>query len=671
MNRRISGSWILVIICALSLAGYLLFSAGLRYWLSSLDYFQALYQGLSLRPDPLWRQIGSQMTRGVPWDPSHMGMLAGLLLLSLFITLLAWRCLKGRLNLTVAFALFMPTCLIVPQSLLAMLFWPDGRGQVTYGHHMILLSLTALGLFLYVLIRKPGGKKTEKHAGRGRAGWWGLVFLVPVSLIAITALLLGIGNHPGYDAGAYHLPLAAGYAISNSIPLEMNAPFTYPSNAELILRWFLLPGNDRLAALPDWIAMILIPLLLYRLCLSLNISRQAAIAASCAAITFPVLTHLSIIPNPDLIGIVPTLVALILLLELHRTRCADPVYFGLFGLAFGLAAGTRLSLLPACLFLAGGLLLVMLRNDRSQSEKGRFGINWRWIFRSLLITGSCAFAGSGFWYLRNALVHQNPFFPVSMFGLPGMPLDAISPVIGIMSEKPWMIALYPWTETGYTYIYDTGIGAVFAAIVLPGLVWWPIAHFSKRNNDEEKFRFERMLVYLCILFCLAYFVSRPSVYTRHGAFAILLSFFVAAEMWQRLKPKTFRVLFLIAFLVMCVPLEKSLSGSLLYRLAIPQREGAARFELPAAIDALPPSRIFNAAEGHLTYGCMGRDYRHKVITRFRAIQPQELRSFQADYVLIREDQKAEYTGALNLELVASGAAANPADALLLYRIQSP
>ncbi|MBN2242451.1 MAG: hypothetical protein JW793_07150 [Acidobacteria bacterium] len=670
MQRRASGSRIPAIVCTLSFAGYLLFSEGLRYWLRSWGYYWDLYQGLSLQPESLWRQIGSRMIEGVPWDSRHLAMLAGLLLLSFLVTLLAWRSLRGRLNMTLAVSLFVPACLIVPQTFLALLFWPDGRGQVTYGYHVLLLCLAALGLLLYLLTR-PAGRKAEQHEARGGTGLWGLAFLAPVALIAATALLLGIGNDPGYDAGAYHLPLAAGYAKSESIPLEVDVPFSYPSNAELVLRWFLLPGNDRLAALPDWFAMLLIILLLYHLCRSLDIGRQAAVAASCAAISFPVLAHLSIIPNPDLLGIVPALTALILLLQLHRTRCGEFVYFGLFGLALGLAAGTRLSLLPACLFLAGSLLVVMFRSGRTRIGKDGFRPDWPWIFRSLLITGSCAFAGGGFWYLRNAVIHKNPLFPVSMFGLPGLPLDAISPVISIMSEKPWMMAVYPWIETGYTYIYDTGIGAVFTAVVLPGLVWWPIAHFRNRNGETASFRFERWLVYGCVLFCLAYFISRPSVYTRHAAFAVCLSFFVAAEMWRKFGSKAFRVLFFLAFLVMAFSMEKSLGGSLLYRLAIPQREGAERFGLPAAIDTLPPSRIFNAAEGNLTYGCMGRDYRHKVLTRFRVIQPQELLSLEAEYVLIRGEQKEEYTRELNLELAATGTAANPADALLLYRILPP
>jgi hypothetical protein len=670
MKRQASGSWFLVAICTLSLAGYLFYSAGLRYWLSSWDYFLSLYHGLSMQPDPIWRQLLRRMSQGVPWEARQLAMLAGLLSLSFLVALLAWRNLKGRLNLALAAALFVPACLIVPQILLALLLWPDGRGRVTYGNHMILLGLAALGLWLYARLR-PSVRPDRQPDERDRIGFWGLAFLAPAVLIAVTALALGIGNDPGYDAGAYHLPLAAGYQKDASIAVHWDIPFTYPSNGELVLRWFLFPGNDRLAGLPDFLALLLVGVALYQLCRSLGINRQAALIASCSTITFPVLTHLSIIPNPDLIGVAPMLLALVFLLDLHRTRCADPLYFGLFGLAAGLGAGARLSLLPVCAFLAGGLLFVMIRSERCHLVPDEFRLDWRWISRSFLIAGMCAFFGGGFWYLRNALIHGNPVFPVSVLGLPGMPLDAISPVIGVMSEKPWLILFYPWAETGYTYIYDTGVGAVFTAIVLPGLIWWPFAFYRDRKNPAGGFRAERLLVYLCIVFCMAYFVSRPSVYTRHAAFGILLSFFLVAEMWQHLRSRTIRAAVFLSFLVMFFPLEKSLAGSLLYRLAMPEREGAARFRLPPEIDTLPPARIFNAAQGNLNYGLMGRDYRHQVMTRFRVIQPREVREFRAEYVLIREEQKAEYTRALNLELVAAAAAAEPKDALLLYRILPP
>jgi len=671
MKRHAWGDWVLAAICSISLAGYLLFSSGLRYWLSPWAYFRAIYQGLAARPDPLWIQLWNRLFLTAPWDGHQLALLAGLMISSFLVAILAWQSLGRRIGLGLAVALFVPACLIVPQILLACLLWPDGRGRVTYANHVAMLALAAASLLLYSWMRRermPTGTSRDPDDGIGP---WGFAFFVPAAVVMATALLLGIGNNPGYDAGAYHLPLAAGYGVSETITVRHDIPFAYPANGELVMRWFLFPGNDRLASLPDFLAALLIAVVLYQLCRGLRIPREPALIAACTTITFPVFPYLSMIPNPDLIGIASMLVAVALLVGLQRTACVDSRYFGLFGLALGLAVGARLSLLPPFAFLALALVVVMLRSDRSRLQSVGVRFDWFWILRSLGIAGLCAFAGGGFWYVRNALIHGNPLFPVSVLGLPGMALDAISPVVGVMRVKPWLIVVYPWTEIGYTYVYDTGVGAVFTAVVLPGLVWWPVSMMRNWNAEDRQSRFARVLVYSCVLFCLAYFVSRPSVYTRHAAFGLLLSFFLVAEMWRRLRTVLFRAVLFLSFLVMCFALERSLTGAFLYRLAVPERVGAERFGLPAAVDTLPPSRIFNAAAGYLTYGCMGRDYRHEVVTRFSVARPQDVRESGVDYLLIREEQKPQFESGLSLELVATTAAANPGDSLSLYRVLPP
>jgi hypothetical protein len=671
MNQKATNSWILAAICAVSLAGYLCFSAGLRYWLSSWDYFRALYNGLSSLPDPLWIQLWKRLFSGIPWDLRQLTLLASLLALSFLVSFLAWRNMRGRINFVLSLSLFLPACLIVPQILLALLFWPDGHRRVIYANHMAILGLAAAGMFIFSLIRPGANPVKNNQEASERIGVWGIAFMVPAATVLFTALLLGIGYDPGYDAGAYHLPLAAGYGISGNIMVRHDIPFTYPSNGELLLRWFLFPGNDRLASLPSFLVALLIAAILYNLCRCLALERQPALIAACASVTFPVFPYLASIPNSDLVGIAAMLMSLIFLIGMYRTGCAEPVSICCFGLALGLAAGARLSLLPSCAFMVLALFIVMCRSEYCHFPSPDARLHWSRIVLILLTISFFALIGGCFWYLRNALIHGNPFFPISMLGMPGMPIDSISPVVGVMHDKPWLIALYPWTELGYTYIYDTGVGAVFTAIVLPGLLWWPVSMICNWKAEEGKCRFERMLAYLCVVSCFVYFVSRPSVYTRHAAFGILLSFFLVAEMWKRLRKPIFRAVVFLAFLVMCFSLEKSLAGAILYRLAIPAREGAARFGLPAAIDTLPPARIFNAAAGYLTYGCMGRDYRHEVLTLFRQARAQDIREARADYLLIRAEQKPLFETGLSLELVAEAAAANARESLLLYRVLPP
>jgi hypothetical protein len=414
----------------------------------------------------------------------------------------------------------------------------------------------------------------------------------------------------------------------------------------------------------------MIALILYKLCRLLGSGRQSALIGAATAITFPVLPFLATIPGSDLFGIAMMLSALFFLISFHRTGRADSAYLVCLGLALGLALGTRFSLLPASAFIILALLAVMLKSDHDHPTDPRL-VNWPGLCRAFIVVGLGAFIGGGYWFARNALLHGNPLYPIGVLGLSGMSLDAISPVIGAMSEKPWRIAIYPWTEIGYTYIYDTGVGAVFTAIVLPGLIWWPFSMIRNWKTERFNFLFERILVYLCVLFCGLYFLSRPSVYTRHAGFGILVSFFLVAEMWSRIRRPLFRIVLFSAYLVMCVSLEKSLTGAVLYKLATPAQEGCERFGLPPAIDQLPPSRIFNAASAHMNYGCMGRDYRHKVLSLFLVAKPQDIREAGVDYLVIFEKQKPSFEGALRLELVESKKAPDPGDSVSLYRVLRP
>jgi hypothetical protein len=668
MKRAASGSWVLLSICLVSLAFYLFFSTALRLWLGGWKYFGALYRGLSALPDPLWMQFWKRVFLPVPWDVRQLIYLGCALAMAFLITIMTWLVLGRRISFVLAIALLVPTCLIVPQTLLAFVFWPDGRGHVTRVLHLAILGFVALVLGIYSLARRSQHSKVTSREPVGSFGLWGIAFVLPVGVVFATALVVTIDSTPGYDAMAYHLPLAAGYGVSNSVLIKEHIPLNYPSNSELLLRWFIFPGNDRLDSLPCFFAALLIAVILFKLCRHLKFERQPALIAACTATAFPLLPFLAVDPNSDLIAIVPMFAALFFLIGLHRTGCEDQTYLGCLGLALGLAAGARFYLLPACAFVMFVALVIILRSRRSNFLSPDSSFNWFWFCRAILTIGFCSLVGGGFWYVRSAVLYGNPFYPISFLGLPGQPLNSINTVVGLMQKKPWLIAVYPWTETDYS-IYDTGVGAVFTAIILPGLIWWPASMMRSWKSEKGRCRFERVFLYLFVLFCVLIFVSRPSQFTRQLAFGILLSFFLVAEMWVRVRGQFFRVIVFLSFIVMCFSIEKTLVGSLLYRLALPERECAERFALPAVIDKLPPARVFDAASAYLNYGCMGCDYRHEVLSLDRDPTVEDVREARPDYLLIFEKQKPLFERSLQMELVATAAASNPGESLSLYRLR--
>jgi hypothetical protein len=671
MKREILHEKLLTLTCAMSLAAYLAFSAGIRYWLSSWEYFRALYLGLKSQSDPISVQLWKRMFWGVTWDFHSLCLLAMLLVISFAIAWLAWLLLRGEVGFFQSIALFVPACMMFPQTILAFIFWPDGMGYITAANHMAILVLLAFGMIIYWLIWGRSRSQTgylDKCGGS--IGVWGLAFLIPAGIIVVTAFIASFGNNPGYDSLAYHMPLAVSYGISGSLATTSDITSNYPGNGELVLRWLIFPGNDRLGAISSFAALLLIAGILYKLCRALEFERQPALIAACAMLTFPVLPHLTMTPNPDLIGIAEMLTALLILVKLWRNNRASHISLGCLGIALGCGIGSRLSLLPAFAIIIIAVIVIINRINRTHLDSREGAKSNRRLIYALLSIALGALIGGGFWFVRNMVTQGNPLYPIGFMGLPGMPLDAISPVVGIMKDKPWLIFTYPWTEVGYTYIYDTGLGAVFTAIIIPSLIWWPISIIRNWKNEKGKLGSKRILVFLCIICCGLYFLSRPSVYTRHAAFAISLSFFLIAEMWRRYRGFLFRSVVFLSFLVMCFSIEKSLAGSILYRLAIPAKQGAERYGLPAAIDNLPPSRIFNAAAAFLNYGCMGVDFRHKVETLFSIATPKDVLQSKADYLVIYENQKPKFENKLRLELVSTAIAANFGDSISLYRILS-
>jgi hypothetical protein len=662
---------ILFAICTLSLAGYVSFSAGMRYWLGPFSYFRALFHGLQALPISIWDQYWSRVFKTMPSSSEQWIYFIGPASLSVLASMLVWWILRDRMSIVTAFAVFVPASLVVPQIVLATLYWPDGRGHVTLFNVLLVLAVASSGLAICGLIRSRGHSNRPFEKQSISIGAWGVAFLVPAILVFGTAFFLGlITDDPGYDALAYHLPLAADYGISNNIPLGQEVGFNYPANADLMLRWCVFKGNHRLAGLLGCFAALLIGLLLYKICRALDKSRQSSVIAASAIITFPVVPYLSLIPNSALPGIMLMLAAVLLLLGLHRTGGKEPALFWCLGVAVGLASGARFSLLPASLFITAAMIVIMLRSDRSRfcSEANNF--DWPW-FRGMLCRWLIgALLGGGFWYLRNTIVYGNPFYPISVLGLPGRPFEAVNPVVGAMHEKPWLLLIYPWTEIDYLYPFDTGLGALFTAIILPSLVWWPASMIRSWKAEGNKFRFDRVLIYMLVFFCLLYFVYRPSHYTRHAGFGIVLSFFLIAEMWEKFRQRYFRILVYVSFLVVCLSLEYAFCGGLIYGLARPLQEGGAKLGLPPIIDKMAPSRIFNAASAHLQYDTMGRDYRHNVLTRAWAT-PQDILNLKADYLLIYERQKSEYAKGLRLELVESVRSSVPGDSLSLYRVFPP
>ena len=217
-----------------------------------------------------------------------------------------------------------------------------------------------------------------------------------------------------WDGLSYHLLYPARWLQEGRVlPSEFGAPHDqatlYPAAGEALHAFAMAIVRSDLLVAPLMVAgAALFGVAVAALARAAGAARPAAATAGALAATLPALASRAASSYVE-----PLLeFALVAALLFARRALADPAravaFASLAGLAAGLAAGTKYVGLPLAAALAVGLPLALafarLPGRRVAAAAGGFA-------------GATAVAG-GAWYLRNALLAGNPFFPVPVFGLP-------------------------------------------------------------------------------------------------------------------------------------------------------------------------------------------------------------------------------------------------------------
>jgi hypothetical protein len=314
------------------------------------------------------------------------------------------------------------------------------------------------------------------------------------------------------------------------------------------------------------------------------------------------------------------------------------------GLACGLGAGTKMSMLPPALLLTLAAAWMIFRHPdfwlRDPNESHLVHGNHRLALRHAAILFGSMLPGCFYWYLRNLIHFGNPFYPVALAGLPGYDMKAILPIDPAFREDPWARLLDPWQELAYGSPYDDGMGAVFAAIVIPALFfWWLLGR-----------RRESGLAWFLTAGALGFFALSNTSTPRYGIFAILISFLLVGELWTAVHSRALRALTWIAVAIPTLVFAQALVGGILFDYLKANPHGAARYSLPAVVDQAPAGRILNAGLGaYHTYGLLGADVRHDVVTLFHRAEPADVERFHVNYVLVADSRIPEFTAGHRLE----------------------
>jgi hypothetical protein len=534
---------------------------------------------------------------------------------------------------------------VLPGVLLALLLWPDGRGML--GTPMLLAATIAAGAGVAAYSLRGGGRARDAISSRDPLDGWARVMLATAIPLAIVAWLEGWSEIRGFDSFGYHLPLAAswlGHARLATGPAESLNLF-YPGDFELLVRWTLATGTDRLAFVPSFASACACLWVLYRICLEIGQPRTVAAVSALAASSLGVLVMQSTTAYSDTFATLALLLAAWLLLRWWGERGRDARIVVAIGLALGVAVGTKYSALPSAVPIVLAFAWGVWRFGGRRDRYGLEHLDARWARRQLALLALPLVAASIYWYARNAIEHGNPFYPVAMLGLPGLNARELIVVRPELASPGWRWLTYPWGEWGFVGSHEDGLGPLFGALALPGLLLTPFV----RSGDHPL----RRVLAVVTIGSYALWLRTGILVPRYGLLPLVLSFAFVGELWIHFGSTVLRALTTAGVVASALVLGRDLVAGTAYVEMV----GARRTGVPAVVDSLPGARILNAAGQPGGYYAMGRDYRHDVVTLYRDATPDDVRRIRPDYLLLPETREREFTSVLPLTLVARASSA--------------
>ena len=649
------GSALVALAAVASLIAYLLSSKAVNMMVGGWAYLQSVIEQVAASP--------SARTLAFEFSPSALAVVTFGVFVASCVTVGAlvaatMRGSRGAVPMAWVSAL---AAAVVPTLVIATVRWPDGGGSVT--NTTICLAQLVLVAVVWVWWRRAHalerGPLDRAPFEPTEAPRWVRLFVVIAACYALTVLLNGFTGIYGYDSFSNHLAVPDRWLklgrLERGIPDEIVT--FYPGNFELLVRWTLSLGTDRLAFLLSFGSSVAAVWVIYRIALELGQSRTAARISAMGAASLQVLAYQSMVVYSDSFTALCLLLATWLLLVWARDGATDDRLTCGFGIALGLALGAKYSAGPPAIVLGLAWLWCMWRESFRPDAGGVDLLNWRRFGRSLAILVLSVLPAMAYWYLRNTIEQHNPLFPLSIAGLPGINLDAL------LANAPgpasaWERLTFPWTETGHIAGYETGLGPLFAAVALVAVFAAPLGRFRESSG-------QRML-WLILLGAFAAWWRTGVIVPRYGLFPLLLSYVFIGELWTLFASRLLGVVIGVAVSATMLSVGHEMLG------------GAAYIELmfdpkpsvPAIIDQLPPSRILNVAGQPSGYYAKGSDSRHRVFNLFKIVTLDDVRRLAPDYLLLPQSLEQEFVAPLGLQFMGRWEKAGQASTSL-WRVTAP
>jgi hypothetical protein len=304
----------------------------------------------------------------------------------------------------------------------------------------------------------------------------------------LNGVILGLSGPPrGWDVLTYHLPRAVAWLQHGNLGHYGFSPAFYPGNGEVAMLITLFSGTDRLAPIVQLPFALLGAVALYGLAREIGARARSALLAFVAFAVTPIVVFQAGIAKNDLI-VAGTVLAgsylVIRALRLAAPSSGRRVALVAGGLAFGLALGTKYTILP---FVLATLPVVLVASaltsgadggtgsDDARGGSSRSGARWWPAIRETALFAAAVAVPAAFWFAQNWLVAGNPFAPVAVSVGNLVVFEGIDVAAEFGEQqfayvsRPLGWLVFPWLDRVRegSYSSSVGSGAVFATFLIP------------------------------------------------------------------------------------------------------------------------------------------------------------------------------------------------------------
>lgn len=521
----------------------------------------------------------------------------------------------------------------------------------------------------------------------GRRGWlW-----IPAVAVLATYLVFTIDaatRYPtGYDAQAYHLPMAVRWMLTQRLDMYMGCIHeTFPDNGMLVPMLMAFAGRERWLSLGQLPNGILAGVTVFGLIRAVGCRRRAAWAGALIALSVPIVVFQSFSEYIDLYAAVAWLLSLLAITWAARSTNphARRDLVILSGLAAGVALGSKTTYLLLVPLLGVVVLLLARLGTRVVGDVRRSAI------RNATCFAAASLACSGFWFIRGTVQAGNPVYPLAVrLGdhdlLPGYTAGMWFPE-RTFAERVRRWWDYPWRETkytgkGYPYGVNNGLGAAYAAFVPLGVLVGA-ATFLRHRRRATDYRLRGLMTVLAlggVVLVLTLFEEM----LRFTLPLVIVGVVASAGLIDRLLGHwRCPMIAVVGVALACTAAVAAFKPA--HALAGRIKDGvwdrAAFYEIPDEIDRLPPgSVILNLVADDKNYALLGRQWANRVVSPGRwhetygdaPLSPAMLREHRVDFVYVASADASERVTGLALELIVdTGTTPSRASphAVRLYRV---